>query len=162
MATFAPTRPVPAGAFFCRFTAAANLGLSWCRSAPASPGCACAPYWHESRVLAVELEQVERVEHCGGVVPVSADEVENGEAAFVRRASSEGMGEINQRTFAPTGNGGRDAPSSPARERRSPAGAALGTDSFLASDGFLAAFLPTASFAEVAGGAAGISACGPH
>ena len=34
MATFAPTRPVPAGAFFCRFAAAANLGLSWCRSAP--------------------------------------------------------------------------------------------------------------------------------
>jgi hypothetical protein len=32
---------------------------------------------------------------CGGrVVPVSADEVENGEAAFVRRGSSEGMGEI--------------------------------------------------------------------
>ena len=89
-------------------------------------------------------------------MPVSADEVENGEAAFVRRASSEGMGEINQRAFAPTGNGGRDAPSSPARERRSPAGAALGTDSFLASDGFLAAFLPAASFAEVAGGAAGV------
>ena len=64
-------------------------------------------------------------------MPVSADEVENGEAAFVRRASSEGMGEINQRAFVPTGNGGRDAPSSPARERRSPAGAALGTDFLL-------------------------------
>jgi hypothetical protein len=24
-------------------------------------------YWHEPRVLAVELEQVGRVEHCGGV-----------------------------------------------------------------------------------------------
>jgi hypothetical protein len=32
--------------------------------------------WHEPRVLAVELEQVGRVEHCGGVVPVSADEDE--------------------------------------------------------------------------------------
>jgi hypothetical protein len=80
--------------------------------------------------FAVELEQVGRVEQ-GGVVPVSAEEVENGEGRFRSPCSSEGMGEINQRAFAPTGNGGRDAPSSPARERRSPAGAALGTELLL-------------------------------
>jgi hypothetical protein len=42
--------------------------------------------------FAVELEQVGRVEHCGGVVPVSADEVENGEAASVRRVQAKEWG----------------------------------------------------------------------
>jgi hypothetical protein len=35
------------------------------------------------QVLAIQFEQVESAEHCGGVTPVSADQVENGETPLV-------------------------------------------------------------------------------
>jgi hypothetical protein len=34
-------------------------------------------------VLVIEFEQVERAEHGGGIMTISADQVENGEPAFV-------------------------------------------------------------------------------
>ena len=38
---------------------------------------------HAPQVPAVEFEQVERAEHGGGIMTISADQVENGEPAFV-------------------------------------------------------------------------------
>ncbi len=35
------------------------------------------------QVLAIELDQIERAEHGGGIVPVSADQIEDGEAVLV-------------------------------------------------------------------------------
>jgi hypothetical protein len=39
--------------------------------------------WRAPQVLAVEFEEVERAEHGGGIMTVSADQVENGKAALV-------------------------------------------------------------------------------
>jgi hypothetical protein len=39
--------------------------------------------WRAQQVFAVEFEEVERAEHGGGIMTVSADQVENGKAAVV-------------------------------------------------------------------------------